>query len=152
MTTTGNNSLELVAKKVLPALSGSMLTYNAERNVFLTLGYTSAAGNTYYKAIRLSKRLAVYYDIGQGYCYTFLNGITLFSWDGEKAVIISRKLWGGCGNYRIFSEESAKEESIRMLQNYLEGQMKMLGNGVDKRQLQDFARRMIDETQRKQLA
>ena len=70
-----NTSLALIAAKALPALSGSSLTYNAEKNVYLTLGYTSAAGNTYYRAIRLSDRLAVYYHIGQGYAHTFLNGI-----------------------------------------------------------------------------
>ena len=69
-----NTSLALIAAKALPALSGSSLTYNAEKNVYLTLGYTSAAGNTYYRAIRLSDRLAVYYHIGQGYAHTFLNG------------------------------------------------------------------------------
>ena len=80
-----NTSLALVAAKALPALSGSSLTYNPEKNVFLTLGYTSAAGNTYYKAIRFSNRLAVYYHIGEGYAHTFLNGITLFAWNGQKA-------------------------------------------------------------------
>lgn len=70
------NALALVAAKALPALSGSSLTYNPEKNVFLTCGYTSAAGNTYYKAIRISDRLAVYYNIGQGHTHTFLNGIT----------------------------------------------------------------------------
>ena len=51
-----NKNLALIASKALPALSGSSLTYNPEKNVFLTLGYTSAAGNTYYGALRLSKR------------------------------------------------------------------------------------------------
>ena len=41
-----STSLALVAAKALPALSGSSLTYNPEKNVYLTLGYTSAAGNT----------------------------------------------------------------------------------------------------------
>ena len=79
-----STSLALVAAKALPALSGSSLTYNPEKNVYLTLGYTSAAGNTYYKAIRLSDRLAVYYHIGEGYAHTFLNGITLFAWNGRR--------------------------------------------------------------------
>lgn len=80
-----NTPLALVAAKALPALSGSSLSYNAEKNVFLTLGYTSLAGNTYYRAICLSNRLAVYYHIGEGYARTFLNGITLFCWDGQKS-------------------------------------------------------------------
>ena len=77
-----NIMLQHIATKSLPALSGEQLTYNAAKNVYLTLGYTSAAGNMYYKAIRVSNRLAVYYELGQGYAHTFLNGIKLFCWDG----------------------------------------------------------------------
>ena len=84
-------TLSLIAAKALPALSGSSLIYNPEKNVYLTLGYTSAAGNTYYRAIRFSNRLAVYYHIGVGYAHTFLNGITLFAWNGQQANIIAQK-------------------------------------------------------------
>lgn len=146
-----NNALSLVAAKALPALSGSSLTYNAEKNVYLTLGYTSAAGNTYYRAIRLSNRLAVYYDIGEGYAHTFLNGITLFCWDGQKAKIIAQKFWGGY-DWRSFTEQFAKEQSILMLKDFLTGQAKALGAQVSEQQMLSFSREMIEETQRKQLA
>ncbi|MCQ7926304.1 hypothetical protein NP234_24265, partial [Salmonella enterica] len=86
--TSTTNSIITLTSKALPALSGSSLTYNEKHNVYLTVGYTSAAGNTYYKALRVSERLGVYYDLGEGYAHTFLNGITLFCWDGRKAVII----------------------------------------------------------------
>lgn len=143
-----NTSLALIAAKALPALSGSSLTYNAEKNVYLTLGYTSAAGNTYYRAIRLSDRLAVYYHIGQGYAHTFLNGITLFAWNGQKANIIAQKFWGGC-NWRCFNERSAKEESILMLKDFLKGQAKAMGSMVAESQLLDFSRSMIEATHQK---
>ena len=131
-----NTSLALIAAKALPALSGSSLTYNAEKNVYLTLGYTSAAGNTYYRAIRLSDRLAVYY------------GITLFAWNGQKANIIAQKFWGGC-NWRCFNERSAKEESILMLKDFLKGQAKAMGSMVAESQLLDFSRSMIEATHQK---
>ena len=147
-----NNSLAIVAAKALPALSGSSLTYNPEKNVFLTLGYTSAAGNTYFRAIRFSKRLAVYYHLGIGEFYTFLNGITLFCWDGPKAKIIAQKFWGGRDNWVSFSERFAKEQSILMLKGFLEGQIGMLGSHVSEQEILSFSREMIEETQRKQLA
>lgn len=145
-----STSLALVAAKALPALSGSSLTYNPEKNVYLTLGYTSAAGNTYYKAIRLSDRLAVYYDLGEGHTYTFLNGITLFAWNGQKANIIAQKFWGGC-NWRRFNERTAKEESIIMLKDFLAGQAKAMGSVIADSQLLAFSRNMIEETQQKLL-
>ncbi|MCQ2216352.1 MAG: hypothetical protein MJZ31_10615 [Bacteroidales bacterium] len=146
-----NTTLALIAAKALPALSGSSLTYNAEKNVCLTLGYTSAAGNTYYKAIRLSDRLAIYYHIGEGYARTFLNGITLFAWNGQKANIIAQKFWGG-SNWRCFNERSAKEECILMLKNFLAGQAKAMGSMVADRQLVDFSRTMVEATYQKHLA
>lgn len=146
-----NTAIATVAANALPALSGSSLTYNAEKNMFLTLGYTSQAGNTYYRAIRLSKRLAVFYHIGQGYAHTFLNGITLFCWDGQKAKVIAQKFWGGC-DWRRFSEVFAKEQSIMMLKDYLIGQAKMLGTQVSEQQMLSFSREMIEETQQKRLA
>ena len=146
-----NTALQRIAAKNLPALSGESLTYNAARNVFLTMGYTSPAGNMYYKAIRLSNRLMVYYDLGQGYAYTFLNGIKLFCWDGQKGHLIAQKSWGG-SDWRVFNEQFAKEQSILMLKGFLEEQLKLQGAQVSDKELACFARNMVEETQRKQLA
>jgi hypothetical protein len=143
--------IRLVADKALPTLSLGSLTYNAEKNVYLTVGYTSAADNTYYQAVRFSDRLAVYYDIGIGHYRTFLNGITLMAWNGEKARIIARKFWGGCGNWVDFSESTAKEESITMLKDYLAGQARLLGNAIADSQLLAFSRNLIEETRQKLL-
>lgn len=146
-----SKSLAIVAAKALPALSGSSLTYNAEKNVFYTLGYTSAAGNTYYRAIRLSDRLAVYYHIGEGYALNFLNGITLFRWDGGQARIIGQRFWGG-SNWRSYSDYFAKEQTIQMLSDYLEGALKSSGESVNSQALLDYARSMVEEMHRPQIA
>ena len=146
-----NKELKAIVAKNLPALSGESLTYNAAKNVFLTTGYTSAAGNMYYRAIRLLDRLAVYYDLGQGYAYTFLNGIKLFCWDGNQAKLIAQKYWGGC-DYRVFNEQFAKEQSILMLKDYLAAQLKAQGAYVSDQEMLAFSRGMIEETQRKLIA
>lgn len=146
-----STALQAIATKALPAMSGEQVTYNAAKNVFLSQGYTSAAGNMYYKAVRLSDRLVVYYDLGQGYAYTFLNGIKLFCWDGQRANLIAQKYWGGC-DYRIFSEQFAKEQSVLMLKNFLAGQLKAQGANVSDQELLDFSRSAVEETQCRQLA
>lgn len=140
----------IIAAKVLPALSRSSVTYNAEKNVFLTQAFTSLANNTYYKAYRVSNRLAVAYNIGEGYKYTFLNGITLFAWDGRILRIVAQKSWGG-SNWRVFTEQSAMTESVIMLKDFLATQAKLMGKLVGDRQLLEFSRAMIGETQRKML-
>lgn len=140
-------ALTRLAAKALPALSGASMTYNPEKNVYLTLGYTSTAGNTYFKAVRFSDRLAVHYDIGIGREITFLNGITLFAWDGNQAVIIGKKIWGGYGNWGCFSERFAMEQTVQMLKNYLEGQAKVIGQYVSEQQLLSFSRQMVNDVQ-----
>lgn len=146
-----NTALQQIAAKALPALSGEQVTYNAAKNVFLSQGYTSAAGNMYYQAIRLSNRLVVFYDLGQGYAYTFLNGIKLYCFDGLKANLIAQKYWGG-SDYRVFSEQFAREQSILMLRNFMMGQLKLQGSSVSDQEVISLARSLVDETQHKQLA
>ena len=145
-----NTALQAIATKALPALSGESITYNATKNVFLTQGYTSAAGNMYYRTIRISDRLAIYYDLGQGYKYTFLNGIKLFCWDGQKAKIVAQKCWSGC-DWRVFNEQFAKEQCILMLKDYLAGQLRIQGAHVSDQDVLAFSRNMIEETMRKQI-
>lgn len=146
-----NTSVTRVALKSLPALSGSSLTYNAVKNVYLTQGWTSAAGNFYYRAIRVSNRLIIFFNIGEGYAHTFINGITLYAWDGQRARMIAQKNWGGC-DWRCFNEKFAREESVHMLADYLKGQAKMLGQSVPEEQLLSFSRQMVAETQQKRIS
>ncbi|MDE6226024.1 MAG: hypothetical protein K2M63_00735 [Muribaculaceae bacterium] len=140
-----NSALIQLALKALPALSGSALTYNAKHNLYLTTGYTSASNNTYFKAVRFSPRLAVHFDIGEGYVHTFLNGITLYAWDGTKASMIGRRFYGGCDNWRPFSESFAKKEAIEILKDYLLGQAKLSGDHIPEQQVLSFSREMVEE-------
>lgn len=130
---------------LLPALSGAEVTYNAEQNVFLTKGYQSVLGNNYFQAIRVSKKLAVVYNIGVGYYYTFLNGITLYANDGTDKIIIGSKAWGGANNYRCFSESSAKDLSIGILKEYLESEAKLQGVILKDNEAKDLASKIIEE-------
>jgi len=147
-----NMQLLTRAYMALPALSGESLTYVPEKNAFLTQGYTSLAGNTYYRAIRLSNRLVACYDLGQGYSATFLNGIKLFFWDGNKAKLIAHRTWGGYDNYFFFSETTAKDMCVIMLKDSLKAQIKMYGGNVGEAELMCFARCMVDGLYQRQLA
>lgn len=125
---------------ILPALSGSGVTYNEKKNIFLSQGYTSAAGNTYFQGLRLSDRLVVNYDFGQGYYYLFLNGIRLYGYDGnETKLIASRSFYNN-----PFSEEGAKRECREMLLDFMKSQMLLMKQSVPIDQLMAFTKAMID--------
>lgn len=147
MTTT---SISQVVEKALPALSGASVTYNARSNIFLTNGYTSAAGNTYYQGIRVSDRIAIKFNLGQGYFYTFLNGIEVYGFDGDKAKIIGSRAY----YCYVFNENNAKKEAVSIVLDFLQGQAKMLDSSVDNAQLAAFSAQVVDGayTQMKRLA
>ncbi|MBQ0024058.1 MAG: hypothetical protein KBT29_12590 [Prevotellaceae bacterium] len=135
-------SLSRVVESALPALSGSSVTYNAQNNIFLTNGYTSAAGNTYYQGIRLSDRIIVSYNIGEGYAHTFLNGVNVYGFNGrEKRLIGSRSF-----NCYFFSESNAKREAIGIVTDYMKGQIKLMGASVESSQLEQFSEKLVEET------
>ena len=88
-----SNSLSNLVNRALPAVSNSSVTYNASKNMFLTSGYTSGIGHTYFQGIQLSDRVAVVYSIGQGGWGSnplFLNEVTVYCFDGRDKKIIGR--------------------------------------------------------------
>lgn len=138
-------ALVSLVERALPSMSGSQVTYNSRNNIFLSSGYTSAAGNTYFQGLRLSDRIIINYDFGQGYAYLFLNGIRIYGYDGnQKQLISSRSYYSQC-----FSEQYAKAECQCMVKEYLKGQMRLMGNTyINEAQLTEFASQIVGEALR----
>lgn len=70
------NSIQLFEKY---GLTNSKLSYSEVANAFLTTGYTSIAGNTYFNSIRIAEGILIKEDVGEGWYKTFLNGIKIYS-------------------------------------------------------------------------
>ena len=134
-----NTNLSLVVSKALPGLMTKSLTYNPAQNVFLTKGWTSHAGNTYYRDVRGTNGIVIIFDLGQGYAYTFLNGITIVGFGGQQPRVIAKKQWGGCGNWIRFNEYKAKQKTIDILSDYLVSEAKQLGQDVTQDEAHCFA-------------
>lgn len=134
-----NSSLVTLVNQALPAVSNSGVTYNADRNMFLTTGYTSAAGNTYFQGIHLSNRLAIVMDIGIGYLYTFLNGLKVYCFDGKEKKLIGTRFYNCC----FYNDSSARREAAEILLDYLQTQAKMLGASIPQAQLEEYATQQV---------
>lgn len=119
-----DNALVTAVKSALPAL-GNNITYNQLAKMFLTPGYTSAAGNTYQEGLRLSKYMAVNFSIGHGYSRSFLNGIRLYIWDGQKPKLVKERVF----SCYFWSEADARFETAKMLKEYLASSCRLLGLG-----------------------
>ena len=138
-----NKSLEILVNKSLPVKSTTGLTYNAERNMFLTQGYTSSMGHTYFQGIQLSNRLAIVNDIGRGGWGSnplFLNGVTLYCFDGKDKKIIGK--WAP-SNWAFYSESLAISVAKTLLNDYLVSQMKMQGISISQNDIDSFVSAQI---------
>ncbi len=107
-------------------------SYSKVANAFLTNGYTSEAGNTYFNAIRMAEGILIKEDIGQGYARTFLNGIKIYSI--KNKVLIADKTF----HTVFYSPLKVKIEAKKMLIDLLEDAANQEGLYFDK-QLADTA-------------
>lgn len=144
-----NKQLVSLAERALPCLSGDSVSYNADKNLFVTSGYTSAAGNTYYKTYRVSDRLCVSCSLGQGYAYLFLNGLSIYGWDGQKSHLLAN--WTSPGT-TFFSDHTVKDVALRLVKDYLASQAKLSGTTIPDTQLLEFSKALVEETERRQIA
>ena len=138
-----NTSLATLVNQTLPVAANSNLTYNADRNMFLTAGYTSGMGHTYFQGIQLSDRVAVVYSIGRGgygFNPTFLNGVTVYCFDGREKKVIGK--WSPVG-YAFYSDDLARRVATDLLYDYLQSQVKMHGTCISASELREFAKAQI---------
>lgn len=134
-----NYSLATLVNQTLPSVSNNSVTYNADRNMFLTAGYTSAAGNSYFQGIHLSNRLAIVLDIGVGYAHTFLNGIKMYCFDGSQKKLIGSRFYNCC----IYCDYVARREATEILYEYLKSQAQIMGTCISNSQLEEFAKNQV---------
>ena len=90
------------------------VTFSESLNALVGAGYTSMAGNTYFNSLRMADGLLIKEDIGQGYAYSFLNGLHIYDLR-SKTLICER--WFHCNYY---SRETAKQDAILMLTDMIE--------------------------------
>ena len=127
--------------EVLGRLMGdNRLTYNTEKNIYLTQGFESVGGNVYYKGMRCSDRLVIVYSLGQGWKYLFLNQIDIYGFNGKEKVLLATKSF----YCHTFSESSARNIAVNMLEEFLQGQKLMIGASVSDSEINKVAKNMID--------
>jgi len=113
-------------EKALPSLVTDSIEYNNIVKMFLTPSWTSAAGNSYQQGYRISDVLVAEYEIGHGYFWTFLNGIRIYRFEGNKRVLIGERYF----NSYKWCESNVNNETINLLSDYI-GQQFRLVNGAE---------------------
>lgn len=104
---------EIMINKLGSMLPGK-LNFSETANAFLSNGYTSAANNTYFWAIRLAEGLIIKEDVGEGYARTFLNGLRIYSIK-DKVLLADRSY-----HCNFYSKEKVQSETKKILFELLE--------------------------------
>lgn len=124
---TAHNNLPIAISNILPAMSGSKVTYCASANMYVTSGYTSRAGNTYFQGVQMSDRIVIKYNIGQGYAHTFLNGLQIYGFNGQSTFLIGTRSFYNYWYDNSYHQSLALKEAAQIVADYLRSQMRMRG-------------------------
>jgi len=107
-------------------------------NAFISQGYTSMAGNTYFNAVRFAEGVVIKEDVGQGYCRSFLNGLRIYSLK-DKTLLVDRKY-----NSFFYNKYAIKQEIEEMLFGLLKDAAEREGYLLDAVQARSIINRIAD--------
>ena len=120
------NSLTLAqVKSALPSLM-SNYSYDEFDRMFHTPAYVTDRA-AYYQGARLSDKIAVVFDFGNGYRYRFLNGVRIYGSDGQGGTKLLAFKRYPMYNGAIWSERVGREAARTLLSGYIQDQCALLG-------------------------
>lgn len=117
------NSMVLFQKY---GLANSSCTYSEAANAFLSMGYTSMAGNNYFSAFRFAEGILIKEDIGEASYGSFINCIRIYSIK-DKTLLTERSY-----HAKWYSMQTIENEAIEMLVNFLKEAADRQGINYDK--------------------
>ena len=130
------NSITIFEKH---GLINSNVSYSEVANAFLSTGYTSQAGNTYFNSIRVAEGILIKEDVGVGYARTFLNGIKIYSIK-DKTLLADKSF-----NSLFYSKQSVKGQAKRMLIEVLKEASLSQGLYFDENKASSIIDRVLDQ-------
>lgn len=143
----GANSLQLFQEAGLSV--NSEYNYSEVANAFLSKGFTSNAGNTYFNAVRLIEGISIKEEVGHGHTHTFLNGIKIYSIK-EKVLIAERSY-----HCKLYSKLTVISQVQKMLFDVLKESVIKGGVNFDesavKRDIQQITSKGFNTDQREML-
>lgn len=135
---------ELIKKNIGNSLP-EKVRYSEQSNSFLTNGYVSRAQNVYFNSIRFAEGIVIKEDVGQGYKYTFLNGLRIYSLK-DKTLLADR-------SYRcnIYKKDNIRFEIKEMLLDLIKDACEKNGQEINyydlKRSINELINRAFNENQ-----
>ena len=136
----GNNFID----SILPPIGKPRVKtpiWNESQHMFITDQYTSAAGNTYYLGVRFSDRFVTILHIGLYHNWTYINEVEVYAFDEHE-----RRLIGKTTIDQYYNEDIVRSTTENLLQNYIEGQMRLNGSSIDHEKLKTQVKELVDKS------
>ena len=118
----------MILSRVSDALPTLMrnYTYDEFDRMFHTPSYVTDRA-AYYQGARLSDKIAVVFNLADGYCHRFLNAVRIYGSDGQgHTKLLAEKVYPlYCGDY--WSERVGREAAERLMARYIQDQCVVLG-------------------------
>lgn len=142
-----STALTTLIERALPSHSG-VVKYNHSSQMYETERYVSAAGNAYFRGLKISDRVVLEFCCGDGIWHRFINCIRIYCFNGNEKQLIASQPY----SCQFYSEEFCRRECIRLLSNYLKSQAELVGGVVEDSTIQDFAKQLVAATNQKLIA
>ena len=108
-------------------------------NAFVGNVFTSSAGNHYFNLLRFAKGILIKEDVGQGYKYTFLNGLKIYSVK-EKTLIADASF-----HNVVYNTNSVKNVARQMLLEKLSEAAEQQGFGYNRIEAESLVKQIVEE-------
>ena len=129
---------EMILSKIT-GVSTNGINYSAPANAFVGSAFTSAAGNTYFNMMRFGEGIIIKEDVGEGYKYTFLNGLKVYSLR-DKTLIADETY-----HSLVYHIDSVKQLVMRMLLAKLKESSEQQGFNYDTNEAEQMIRKIIND-------
>ena len=129
----------------LPSLMKNF-TYDEFDRMFQTPAYATDRA-AYYQGARISDKIAVVFNLANGYYYRFLNGVKIYGGDGQGRTKLLTEMSFPMYQGAYWSEATGREVAVNLLTSYIQNQCVVLGIArPSQEQARQVATMMVGET------
>lgn len=138
----------MILSRVNDALPSLMKTFSYDEvdRMFQTPSYVTDRA-AYYQGARISDKIAVVFNLADGYFYRFLNGVKIYGGDGQGHTKLLAEMSFPMYQGAYWSESTGRQVAASLLTSYIQGQCVVLGiPRPSQEQARQVASAMVGET------
>ncbi len=110
------------------------------QKMFLLGSYESGQGNYYYEGIRFCNKIVIKEKVGLFHTWTYIDSLELYAFNGPNLELIQKKDY----EKTFRSEEFIRQESEKMICDFLSGYLKLRNISVEEKTIRAEALAIVE--------